>query len=164
MAALERPSQHICVLFFLFVLFSHHSTFCQSEYLRESHSFEDTQRQPIQTWTSGFKLRSFRKRLKFHSFKTSTRKNCTQNSSPGFLFYFLLFLIFNFAVFENMDMAVDVFHKFVSLFLTVCRSLSAVLPRPEVPPKVVATSHSVGLAHTHLQLSPPSPPTLCHSW
>lgn len=100
MAALERPSQHICV-FFGFFLFSHHSTFCQSEYLRESHSFEDTQRQPIQTWTSGFKLRSFRKRLKFHSLKTSTRKN--QNSSPGFLFYFLLFLIFNFAVFENMD-------------------------------------------------------------
>lgn len=57
----------------------------------------------------------------------------------------------------------DVFRQFVSRFLTVCRSLSAVLPRPEVPPKVVATFHSVGLAHTDLQL-PPSPLPTRHSW
>lgn len=56
------------------------------------------------------------KDVRSHSFKTSTRKTWTQG-----LFLFFFVIIFNFAVFH----AVDVFHKIMSLFLTVCRSLSS---------------------------------------
>lgn len=103
MAALERPSQHICV-FFLFVCFVFTSFYILSKRVSERESF--LRRHAEATHSNmdvGFQTTLISKGLKFHSFKTSTRKNCTQNSSPGFLFYFLLFLIFNFAVFENMD-------------------------------------------------------------